>query len=441
MGVVSIIKQYNADPDPPESSLLLSVSSNNRYLEDGSGNPFLLWGTAAWNSVNENLAAEQTISGHLHRSYETRFQTDAAQGCTATLIQLISRYQTRAPNNANDVAPFTTPNDFATFNSAYFAFARTVIDYAATLGIVCIVAPAWMGYDASQGWYDALISNGNTKCYNYGVAVANALSGADNIIWCGAGDRPGSEPHSTTEYQNLIDGIRSVDTRHLWTHHWNFAPSDQYTLTPTDINGCYSWGGITAQVASQYANNDGPCVMLEALYEDNISFGYTSKIGRAQTMESMLAGCKGIFWGNEATWHCGAADTHLPSQSQGKPYLLSTTDTLEFRNCKTVFDGRAWHLLVPDASDVFLTGGNGTAALTPDGTYGVIYSPSGGQTIDRTKMSGTFTVRLFDITTNSFTTLSGGPFPNTGSMTITPTTAIGNNSRGETDWAILLETV
>jgi uncharacterized protein DUF4038 len=429
-------------PTPPATpQLLLAASSNNRYLVDGNGDPFLLWGTAAWNSVNENLAIDTAgTGGHTFRSYQTRLATDASQGCTATLIQLVSRYQTNAPNNANNTAPFTTPGDFATFNSTYFSFAKQVIDYAATLNMICVVAPLWMGYDDTQGWYTDMVANGATKCGNYGAAVAGILGSCDNIIWCGAGDRPGGgTPHSTTEMQALINGIRSVSSRHLWTHHWNFEASDVYTLSPTNVLGCYSWSDIGGQVATEYAKNTGPCVMLEALYEDNTSFGYTSEIGRRQTMETMLEGGKGVFWGNEATWHCGAADTNLPSQSQGKPYLLSTVDTLEFRNCKSLFTGRDWHLLVPSTgTGKLLTGGDGTAALTPDGTYGVIYSKSAGQTIDKSKMSGAFTIKIFDITNNTFTVHSTANTAS-GSLTITPTTFMGgNNTRGATDYAILL---
>jgi hypothetical protein len=436
--------------EPAAPSLLLEVSANGRYLQDGNGQPFLLWGIAGWNTVNENLATAETLSGHLHRGYQERFDVEASQGCTGTLIQLISRYQTRAPNNANNIAPFTTPDDFATFNPAYFAFAKQVIDYADTKGIVCTVAPAWMGYNEPQGWYNQLVSNGAAKCFDYGVAVANALGSCDNIIWCGAGDRPDGEAHSTTEFQALIDGIRSVPAgaRHLWTHHWNFQPSDHHALSPTHINGCYSWGNswdesgdsVDNQVATEYAENDGPCVVLETLYEHNTP-GYTSRGSRAAIMQSMLRGAKGFFWGNEATWHAGAADAHLPSQSQGKPYDLATVDTLELRNCKTLFAGKAWHLLEPSkGAGQLLTSGSGYAAKTPSGSYAVVYAKS-SVTIDRTKMAGSFSARWFDITTGSFTTVSGSPFPNTGTQTFDAPGTIGNNSRGEPDWAILLEAV
>lgn len=428
-------------PPAAAPSLLLSVSGDNRYLVDANGQPFLLWGTAAWNITNENTIAEQT----------TRLDTDVSQGSTGTLIQLVSRYQTNAPNDIDGIAPFTTPDDFATANATYFNKAKAVIDLMAARGVVGVLAPAWMGYNTPQGWYDALVSNGNTKCFNYGVFLAGIFAGCDNLILCGAGDRPGSEAHSTTEFQQLIDGWRSVSTRHLWTHHWNFAPSDQYALTPTHINGCYEWGNswddsgaaVDAQVAIQYANNDGPCIVLETLYEGNTGFGYSSRGARAAVMQSMLRGAKGFFWGHEGTWHCGAADTNLPSQSQGQPYALSTTDTLEFRNCKTLFSGKAWHLLAPSAgAGELLTAGSGCrAAKTPTGSYAVLYTKGAAMTVDRTKMSGTFSAQWYDITTGSFTTVSGSPFPNTSTQNFDVIGTLGNNSRGETDWALLLEAV
>jgi len=410
---------------------LLSASGNGRYLVNASGTPILLWGNAAWNIANENTVAEQI----------TRLDTEVAHGVNAILIQLVSRYQTNAPNDIDGVAPFSTPNDFSTFNATYFTKALATVRRARDRGIYCGIAPMWYGYDETgagdgpQGFYTAMVSNGTTACSNYGAAVANIFKDEDNIFWIGGGDRPGDADQQYA--QAVIDGIRSVSTRHLVTWHWNFDVSDSEPVTPQNIAGCYDWGSnVDNQITTEYDENDAPVVLLETLYELNTGFGYTSEAGRARIMNAMLRGAKGFFWGHEGTWHCGSADTNLPDQSKGQPYDLTSTDRLEFERAKALFAGKNWHLLAPAA----LSSGNGRIALTPSGDYGVVYSPSGGQEINRTLMSGNFRAYVYDITNGATTEVSGGPFPNTGTQTITPTTVIGgNNGRGATDLAILLE--
>ena len=58
-------------------------------------------------------------------------------------------------------------------------------------------------------------------------------------------------------------------------------------------------------------------------------------------------------------------------------------------------------------------------------------------TIDMTKLAGSVTARWFDPTNNTFSTVSGSPFPNTGSTQFTPP---GTNAEGSDDWLLVLET-
>jgi len=114
-------------------------------------------------------------------------------------LQLISRYQDNSPNDADNVAPFTTPGDFATFNPTYFNKAADLVRRAGQRGMIVFIAPCWAGYDSSQGWYDTMVANGATKSRNYGAAVAAVFKDLDNVVWVMGGDKPGS--FSTTEIE------------------------------------------------------------------------------------------------------------------------------------------------------------------------------------------------------------------------------------------------
>ncbi len=130
---------------------------------------------------------------------------------------------------------------------------------------------------------------------------------------------------------------------------------------------------------------------------------------------------------------------------------------------ENLFGSRAWYNLVPDQTHAFVTGGYGsfmngvsgngsgtgnnflftgnnyvTAALTPDGSLGMAYLPQGGTiTVAMTKFQNTITARWFDPSANTFTAIAGSPFSNTGTQNFTPP---GNNSAGNPDWVLVLET-
>ena len=78
------------------------------------------------------------------------------------------------------------------------------------------------------------------------------------------------------------------------------------------------------------------------------------------------------------------------------------------------------------------------AARSEDGSLVVIYTPTNHPLgVDMTRLAGSATARWFDPTAGTYTTISGSPFPNMGSMEFTP---YGNNAVGEGDWVLVLET-
>ena len=110
-----------------------------------------------------------------------------------------------------------------------------------------------------------------------------------------------------------------------------------------------------------------------------------------------------------------------------------------------------WYDLVPDQSHTFLTAGYGTFSDSghigdndyatglrmQDGTLGVVYTPvSHTLTIAMSSFAGPVTARCYDPTADTFTNISGSPFPNSGSHNFTTP---GNNSAGDPDWVLLLQ--
>ena len=286
----------------------------------------------------------------------------------------------------------------------------------------------WSSARASEGWwcslhhagpattrvrafYDMMVANGPTKSRNYGTAVANVFKDFDNVVWVMGGDKPGS--FSTSEIDAMVAGVRSVDTRHLVTAHWNFQPTDAHPGAWQDIASCYDWnGGVSyTQVEKEYSENDAPVILLEALYELNTQYGATIDILRLQSIMALLSGAKGSFFGHEGVWHLGASK-NLPSQSKGLPYDLNSVGMRHQQNIRSAFATRAWQDLVPDTGSALVTAGRGShgttgyvgAAKSANGRLGIIYVPAARTiTVDLGAMTLPITARWFNPTNGMYT--------------------------------------
>ena len=58
-------------------------------------------------------------------------------------------------------------------------------------------------------------------------------------------------------------------------------------------------------------------------------------------------------------------------------------------------------------------------------------------TVNMTKLAASATARWFDPSVGTYTSISGSPFANTGTRNFTTP---GNNSAGDGDWVLVLET-
>ena len=110
----------------------------------------------------------------------------------------------------------------------------------------------------------------------------------------------------------------------------------------------------------------------------------------------------------------------------------------------------AWYNLVPSGLSgmrTLITAGGSSvsfsdyvaAAAAPDGTLMVAYIPpdhSGPITVDMRAMGGPSQARWFDPTSAAYNSI-GIDLPNTGTRVFTPP---GNNSTGESDWVLRIET-
>jgi len=416
----------------------LKVGPTGRYLVDQNNVPFLIAGEspqAMIGAVSEADAELFFINRHAH-------------GFNTVLISLLCNNGIyvicRSDGSTFDgILPFTTVNDLATPNEAYFARADRIIQLAAQHGLLVILNPA-----ETAGWLGVLRGNGVDKSRAYGQYLGQRYAAFDNILWMSGNDfQTWPDPDDDAVVQAVARGIQDFDTRHLHTVLLNFFVSsslDDPTWRPLiQLNSTYTYElGTYAQVLLDY-NRPAflPSFMAEASYEGESTGGVfgTTQVLRRQIYWSLLSGAAGQLWGNTYTWQ------FLP----GWRSQLDSPGAVQMAYVTGLFEPRAWFQLVPDQAHTLVTAGLGTfgatdyvtAARTPDGTLALAYVPhdsAGTITAAMGQLSGPVTARWYDPTTGTFAPIPGSPFANSGALNLTRP---GSNADGDRDWVLLLEVV
>jgi chitodextrinase len=443
----------NASPVYP----VKTSSSNPRILVDQNNVPFLMVGDSP-QSLMVNLSAANAASYLADR---------ATNGFNTVLVDAICTTYTFGPANAsllNGTLPFTNTipgtgsYDLTTPNEAYFAFVDQIVNLAATNGIEVMLDPIETG-----GWLTTMLNNGTGNCRAYGQYLGNRYKNFPNIIWCSGNDfQNWNTPANDAVVLAVALGIKDKDTNHLQTtelgYYLSSSLDDSNWVPIVGLNSAYTYAPTYAEVLHAYNQSSAiPTFMIEANYEYEANSGTdggSTRNLRMQEYWTMLSGASGQLYGSLYTVRF----------TSGWQSHLDSPGVVQLDYMANLFGSRAWYNLVPDQTHAFVTGGYGsfangipgagsgegvnslftgnnyvTTALTPDGSLGMAYLPQGGTiTVAMTKLQNTVTARWFDPSANTFTAIAGSPFSNTGTQNFTPP---GNNSAGNTDWVLVLETV
>jgi hypothetical protein len=408
----------------------VAVSPNHRYLIDQQGKPFMMVGDSP-----------QCLSANLSPAdMDFFFSNRRSHGFNTAWVNLLCGPYTRGADDASTfdgIKPFLHEDDLSTPNPDYFARMDTMVQLAARHGITLLLDPAETG-----SFRDLLKSNGLEKSRSYGAFLGERYKAAPNIIWMLGNDYQKDQwgPYDPFEIA-LSKGIRNTDPAKLQTVELNYYMSTSYddSVWPPliDLASAYTYYPTYDAVLKAYNSKPTqPVFMVEANYEfENNTRGpkTTDETLRRQEYWTMLSGATGQLYGNGYTWGLNEKDW--------KDHF-DTKAVTEFGLMVKLLSGRAWQDLVPDQSHSFLVDGAGkyssegdvlknqyaTAAVTRDGTLGVVYVPTARKlSIDLSKLRSGARARWFDPTDGSLHPASS-PFE-------TP----GKNAAGDHDWVLLLE--
>jgi hypothetical protein len=424
-GNLYITGQSPAKTGQRPNTFPLRVEVGKRYLVDANNRPFLIHGDAAWSLIVQ-LSRDQVDFYLDHRR---------KQGFNTILVNLIEhKFTTAPPKNYYGIEPFLTLGDFETPNEDYFLHADYVITKAAEMGILVMLAPAYMGFDGeSEGWYHEIQANGAKKLQTFGRYLANRFRHHANIIWVHGGD---FDPPEKTLLRALVSGIRDTDHRALNTFHGSRGTSATSYLGTTEpwlqLSTIYTGStDVVGQAMQEYRRSTKPFFLIEARYEGE---GANDATVRLQAYQAILSGGCGQIMGNLPVWRFG----------DGWQKALNSEGAHTLIYLYNLFDACAWPKLVPDFANTFFTSGinsaaeQAVAAVARDGSFALLYMPTARSvTINLAQLGGPKTkIHWYDPSNGRLSETSGSPFTTSGIHTFIPAS---NNASGHSDWVLIFK--
>jgi hypothetical protein len=428
--------------------LPLKASSNNRYLVDQNGTPWLLMGDSPQSVICATTPSDMA----------TYMSARQSQGFNALVLDAICTTYTDPSGDPGGTAfdgtpPFTSGSsplnyDLSTPNPAYFTELDAMINLAASYGLVAFLDPIETG-----GWRVTLENNGAAKAYTYGAYLGNRYKNFTNIVWLSGNDFQTWNTSTTDNnlvYQVML-GIASADTNHLQSIELNydFSYSNQDTTLSNVLtaDGAYTYLETYDCVLQAYASSSTmPTYLVEANYEgNNITENLPGLAGtyvlREQAYWTLTSGGVGQLWGN----------TYFVGFLSGWQSQLNSPGALEIQYINQLFSNFSWWNLVPDTTHQVVIAGYGTYdgnngdlpaatyCTTSWITYGSValtYCPNATTlTLNLAEFSGPVTAQWYDPSNGTYTAISGLPFPNSGTQDFTTP---GNNHDGDPDWVLVI---
>jgi hypothetical protein len=276
----------------------LSIRSNFLALD---GKPLFLNGDAAWSLLV--VPSEQDAYEYLRIRRE--------QGFNSVLVNLIEHY-VGGPRNQNGDLPFVGNQDFKQPNEAYFKHADRVLAEASRLGMIVLLAPAYLGYECGvEGWCETMRKASVQDLQRYGEYVGRRYSQFRNVIWVHGGDADARRFDIMEKVSSVNNGIRLAGGRQLQTAHCarNHSGNECYAELQLDFDTAYASCTTTDSVmANIYASKTNasihsrPFVYIEGTYENMKESPFC--IGD-QFLRAMIGGASGHVFGNQPVWDFG----------------------------------------------------------------------------------------------------------------------------------------
>ena len=428
----------------PTTIFPLSIDAGGRFLRDATGQPFMIVGESVW-SMAQRMSPSQVDAWIADRK---------ARGYNAAMVMSMRNQEAVSggspPNNYNGDHPFTTTPWCvpANVNSAYWNHLDLILTKFYQNNMVMLLAPCYSGGDDTDGFWDNLTSD--TVATNWGqwIGARYNTSAYPNIIWVSGGDRLASPASRVNAlgYGVYQGGGTQLHTNHNNRFHNAFEERGSYTNGTTwlTLNNVYcddgSTNGTPFTLPEQFAQERAvsgphPVFLIEDWYLDEHSITDSQFI--VEKYQAMCSGACGFNTGSSTSWTLltGYEDDWDRNAHVGVTKLVN------------LFNSYNWWTGVPKQDTSLVSSSLGTQGpnrICPilgdytSGKWAIVLVPTAtSPTVVMTNFSqSSVRARWMDIVTGSFTTVSGSPFANTGSQSMTHP---GNNSLGTAVQVLVLD--
>lgn len=404
----------------------LRISTSGKYLEDHAAKPLLLVGDAGWELTTQLSQEDQIVY----------LNDRLAKGFNAVELRIIGRsFQTNAPNNYYNEAPFTNgPSDWSVRNEAYWTRIDYILNAMRDRGMVAVLFPAYLGNGCSrsEGWCQDMLLQSVANMDNYGQWIGSRYKDYGNIIWMTGGDVDvgGYSAEAASRNAAIVAGIRKVYTNSPAMFSVEPSPGqiggiDSYANL-LDINSLYTYGSPQSMAQRAY-NSTRPFIFQEGYYENEHG---TSVVAQdAQAMITYLGGgLIGHLFGSCPLWNFGAQPGWCGSQFPFNSWQnnLNSTGSISQGNIARLMRSRKWWAFVPDYANAVVTSSKGsemtyhaTARETAGETVMVWALDTNQITVNMTKIGGTQArAWWFNVDDGTYTDL--GTLSTTGSRSFIP---------------------
>ena len=454
-------------PAPTGPAVITGLAGGGTgYFTDQYGNPRPFITTETWGLL---VRAGLNSGGNWQGDIDTFFTQRAAQGFTVCMVDPVwgahgTAYQGNTWDGLTPLAGGSQNPSTAGLNSTFWARTDYLMSSAAAHGITVGFVIYNTGDDHSTGdFYNTWTT---AQWTDYGALIGGRYKNRANLIWLVGNDD--FSPFSDSNFTAVKTGVTGAGDTHMWGAWYDPECTSRY-ITDTgavepwgrdnsSFNFCYSYNNeywiieyAYGEVANQGAANLLPVILGDGYFYQGTTT-YSSTLDRALRQMwwwALASGARGVVGESEAVypWVTGSA-----AAVTGDWFFANNA-----ANIVTAYTGLAgWQNLIPDTGGALVTAGRGTraagrasgggggqyepaftnsyvaASITADGTLAVLYLPNATTiTIDQTKLGSGYTATWIDPVTGATSSAATGTTYNS--------TAKGNNSQGNPDWALVFQ--
>lgn len=430
----------------------IQVHPDKRYLMTADGKPFFWLADTAW-ELFHRLDLE-----------ETGYYLDKRKSQGFNVIQAVVLSELDGINvpNAAGEKPFLSLEKWE-YNEAYFTHVDKVLQLALERDIHVALLPTWGDKLFKDSWGIGPEIFTPVTAYSYGKWIGNRYKDQPNLIWVLGGDRNPRANFADIEVWNeMARGItetQNPSSRQLMTFHpqptgpggssnW-FHEEDWLSFNMHQTGHCPNQPTYHKIAYDLSLSPQKPTIDGEPMYEEHPKCFNAKELGYSEATDmrrimywNVLAGAAGQTYGCHAVWQMYDLEKS-PVNSPLKPWSLSLDLEVanQVKHIKNLMLSRPYFDRISDQSliaseqidDEFYI----AASRGYDGSYAIIYFPSGKNTLlNLNKMKGqSFKTTWFDPRTGveikSENTLQKG-----SEVPVSPP----SSGRGN-DWVLILDRI